>query len=226
MEMEGETGNGSPIRVVRALGAKGNRIESPKREKERSGKGLMLVLNEMRMSSKSQALSCCRLLVGQLLRDAAKCARKVAPFSSGGLYSTSAAPDRDRDRDPDSDSIPSNVVQELLGEVEKDRLRERQQRIRAGLDTADIDAEPRQDYMRVRPILSKLRRRKIKDSKDLDDFEEPTDSDSDDDDERFSPDAIQQRFQDFEKKFKKHEELLKNFTHSGIHPILSLLLSL
>ncbi|KAI9075807.1 hypothetical protein K1719_042293 [Acacia pycnantha] len=120
----------------------------------------------------------------------------------------------------DSESIPSNLVQDLLAEVEKDRLeRTDRERIRVGLDTKDIDAETRQDYMGVRPILRKLRRQKIKDSKELDEYEEPTDSDSDDEDERFSPEAIQQRFEDFERKFKKHEELLKNFTDAGISPV-------
>lgn len=179
------------------------------------------------MSSKSQAFSRSRLFLGQLLRDSIKSqvyfSPKLATLSSLPLppctstapslpypgkahYSTSSA------GDPDSESIPSTLVQDLLAEVEKDRLRERQQRVRAGLDTKDIDAETRQDYMGVGPIIRKLRRQKIKDSKELDEYEEPTDSDSDDDDERFSPEAIQQRFEDFERKFKKHEELLKNFT--------------
>ncbi|KAF7836956.1 putative 37S ribosomal protein S5, mitochondrial [Senna tora] len=112
----------------------------------------------------------------------------------------------------DSDSLPSTLVQDLLAEVEKDRLRERQQRLRAGLDTTDIDAETEEDYMGVGPLIQKLQKHQLKEPTELNEYEEPTDSDSDDDDERFSPEAIQERFEDFERKFKKHEDLLKNFT--------------
>ncbi|PRQ37621.1 hypothetical protein RchiOBHm_Chr4g0404671 [Rosa chinensis] len=44
---------------------------------------------------------------------------------------------------------------------------------------------------------------------------EPTDSGSDDDDEWFSPDAIRKRVDEFQRKFTRHEELLKNFTQAG-----------
>lgn len=107
-------------------------------------------------------------------------------------------------------------MEDLLAEVEKDRLQERQQRIRAGLDTKDIDAEKKQDYMGVRRLIKKLSKQKLKEPSEINEYEEPTDSDSDEDDERFSPEAIQERFEDFEKKFKRHEELLKNFTDAGI----------
>lgn len=74
--------------------------------------------------------------------------------------------------------------------------------------------------MGVGPLIEKLEKEKIKDTGDLDAFEEPTDSESDEDDERFTEDAVKKRAEDFEKKFKRHEELLKNFTQAG-NPSLS-----
>ncbi|KAK7282655.1 hypothetical protein RIF29_11601 [Crotalaria pallida] len=104
------------------------------------------------------------------------------------------------------------ILQDLLAEVEKERLREKDQRIRAGLDTADIDAEIEEDYMGVDPLIKKLEKEAIKDSADLNRYEEPTDSESEDDEERFSREALEKNFEDFERKFKKHQDLLKNFT--------------
>lgn len=85
--------------------------------------------------------------------------------------------------------------------------RERDEKERLGLDTADIDAEDEE----LDKFIEKLEKEKLKDPDDMM-YEEPTDSDSDDDDERFTPEAIQKRSDEFEKKFNRHEELLKNFT--------------
>lgn len=116
-----------------------------------------------------------------------------------------------------SQEAASRAVHELLAEVEKEKQREREARRRAGLDTKDIDAEDEEDYMGVGPLIQKLEKEKLKGdaSADLDFFEEPTDSESDDDDERFSPNNLKKRFEQFEKKCKRHEELLKNFVESG-----------
>lgn len=70
--------------------------------------------------------------------------------------------------------------------------------------------------MRVTPLIEKLEKEKLKTTGDLNSYEEPTDSDSDDDDERFTPDAVKKRFDEFQRKFTRHEELLKNFTQAGI----------
>ncbi|KAI6698795.1 hypothetical protein NL676_018914 [Syzygium grande] len=115
-----------------------------------------------------------------------------------------------------SQEAASRAVHELLAEVEKEKQREREARRRAGLDTKDIDAEDEEDYMGVGPLIQKLEKEKLKGdaSADLDFFEEPTDSESDDDDERFSPNNLKKRFEQFEKKCKRHEELLKNFVES------------
>ncbi|KAF8389682.1 hypothetical protein HHK36_024201 [Tetracentron sinense] len=105
----------------------------------------------------------------------------------------------------------SRTVQELLAEVEREKQREREQKKRAGLDIGDEEEE--EDYMGVGPLIEKLEKEKLKDTRNLDMYEEPTDSESEDD-ERFSPDAVKKRMDEFERKFKRHEELLKNFAES------------
>ncbi|XP_009767050.1 uncharacterized protein [Nicotiana sylvestris] len=103
------------------------------------------------------------------------------------------------------------VIRELFLDVERDKQREREERKKQGLDTADIDAEENEDFMGVGPLIEKLEKKKLKEEK-FSYFDEPTDSDSDDDDERWTAEAINKRWDTFEKKFKRHEELLKNFT--------------
>lgn len=106
----------------------------------------------------------------------------------------------------------------LQAQVEREKQREREERIRMGLDTADIDAEDDEDYLGVGPLIDKLEKEKIKHppNPEVDMmFEEPTDSESDEDDDRFSPAAIQKRADDFEKKFGRHKDLLKNFTDAS-----------
>lgn len=111
-------------------------------------------------------------------------------------------------------SSAERVIQELLFEVERDKQKEREDRKKKGLDTADIDAEENEDSMGVGPLIEKLEKKKLKEEK-ISYFDEPTDSDSEDDDERWTPDAINKQWEVFDKKFKRHEELLKNFTDAG-----------
>ncbi|KAI3679991.1 hypothetical protein L2E82_50728 [Cichorium intybus] len=108
------------------------------------------------------------------------------------------------------------VVRELLAEVEREKQRERDQRKRAGLGTADIDAEDDEDYMGVGPLIERLEKENLKhvDPGLLNMREEPTDSESDEDDHRFTYEAVQKRQEILQKKYKRHEELLKNFTQS------------
>lgn len=101
-------------------------------------------------------------------------------------------------------------MQDLLAEVERDRLRERNERLRLGLDTADIDAEPSHDYMGVGPLIEKLEKEKLKDSPDLRRYEEPTDSDDDSDEDTMED--VDKRQSDFERKFERHQDLLQSFT--------------
>ncbi|KAK1438384.1 hypothetical protein QVD17_04192 [Tagetes erecta] len=108
------------------------------------------------------------------------------------------------------------VVRELLAEVEREKQREREQRKKAGLGTADIDAEEDEDYMGVGRLIEKLEKEKLKvvDPRILNMREEPTDSESEEDDHRFTSEAIQRRQEILQKKLKRHEELLDNFTKS------------
>lgn len=92
---------------------------------------------------------------------------------------------------------------------------EREERKQKGLDTADIDAEEEEDYKSVRPLIEKLEKEKLKGDANLNMYEERSESDSDDDDERWSPEAVQDRIDVFEKKFNRHEDLLRNFTEAG-----------
>lgn len=112
-----------------------------------------------------------------------------------------------------STASDARVVMELLKEVEKDRLREKNERLRAGLDTADIDAETEDgyDYMGVSSLIEKLEKEKLKETSELNRYEEPTDSDSDDEEDL---DANQKKVDDFERKFRRHEEMIQNFTEA------------
>ncbi|GER54420.1 30S ribosomal protein S5 [Striga asiatica] len=104
------------------------------------------------------------------------------------------------------------ALQEITYQAQRERQREREERIKAGLDVADLDREEQEDYMGVGPLIEKLEKEKMKgDPPDLNRYEEPTDSDSDDD-ERFSREAVNKQVEQFDKKFKKHEELLDKFT--------------
>lgn len=113
---------------------------------------------------------------------------------------------------PFSTTSDSRIVQDLLAEVERDRLRERNERLRLGLDTADIDAESEQDYMGVGPLIAKLEKEKQKESAELHRYEEPTDSDDDSDEE--TKDEVDKRCSDFERKYKRHQDLLHSFTEA------------
>ncbi|KAL8128169.1 uncharacterized protein LOC141721718 [Apium graveolens] len=109
----------------------------------------------------------------------------------------------------------ASIPLSLQAHVERQKQKEREERIRMGLDTADIDAEDNEDYLGVGPLIDKLEKEKIKHppNPDIDMmFEEPTDSESDEDDDRFSPEAVQKRSDDFERKFERHKEIIKNFT--------------
>lgn len=105
-------------------------------------------------------------------------------------------------------------MQELLAEVEREKQREKEQRKRAGLDVKEIEDEDEEDYMGVGPLIEKLEKEKLKSSGDLNMYEERTDSDSDEDDERFTTEAVKKRAEVFEKKFKRHGELLNNFAEA------------
>lgn len=102
------------------------------------------------------------------------------------------------------------AIQEILFEVERDKQREREERKRKGLDTADIDAEDEEDFMGVGPLIEKLEKENLRGEREM--YEEMTESESDDDDDRWSTEEVEKRSDDFEKKFQRHQELLKGFT--------------
>uniref|UniRef100_A0A368UJ29 S5 DRBM domain-containing protein n=1 Tax=Glycine max TaxID=3847 RepID=A0A368UJ29_SOYBN len=107
-------------------------------------------------------------------------------------------------------STGDKFLHEITAEVEKDRRRERNERLRLGLDTADIDAESEQDYMGVGPLIAKLEKEMLKESAELNRYEEPTDSEDDSDEETM--DDADKKVSDFEKKKDKHMDLLDKFT--------------
>lgn len=130
---------------------------------------------------------------------------RVSPFHQS-RFSTSRGSD-----------YSSRAIQELLADLERERQREREARKRAGLDTKDIDAEAEEDFMGVGPLIEKLEKEKLKDPfpANLNAYEEPTDSESDEDDDRFTPENMRKRTDEFDKKFKRHEEILENFVECG-----------
>ncbi|OEL20563.1 hypothetical protein BAE44_0018423 [Dichanthelium oligosanthes] len=105
------------------------------------------------------------------------------------------------------------AVHELLAEVERERQRERQDR--PSKDGEQEEEPEEEDYMGVKPLIEKLERRKAKETADVDEgYWEPTDSDSDEEDERYTPDAIKRRVDEFERKCKRHGELLQSFAEA------------
>ncbi|XP_021816181.1 uncharacterized protein LOC110758591 [Prunus avium] len=169
--------------------------------------------------NKSQAFSWSRLILNQPIKNPTKAPLRFSrKISTSPHFPTSHAPKPSFSFSGKThySTVSSRAAQDLLAEVEREKQREREQRKRAGLDTKDIDQEDEEDYLGVIPLIEKLDKEKLKgDTGDLNLYEEPTDSDSDEDDERFTPDAVKKRFDEFQKKFTRHEELLKNFTEAG-----------
>ncbi|KAL6586856.1 hypothetical protein OROMI_001844 [Orobanche minor] len=159
----------------------------------------------------------CRLLSRRLLSTSLNDASRTClpPHSLSNPVSTSVTT---RSYSANFSDLRSRIaaadraLQDITYQAQRERIREREERINAGLDVHDLDREEEKDYMGVGPLIEKLEKEKLKgDPPDLNRYEEPTDSDSDDD-ERFSRDALDKQCDQFEKKFKKHEDLLDKFT--------------
>lgn len=90
-------------------------------------------------------------------------------------------------------------------------MREREARKAAGINVDDEEEE--EDFMGVGPLIEKLEKKNFKDHAALD---EPTDSDSeeDDEDDMRRSDLLKDRDQ-FEKKCKRHKVLLDQFIKTG-----------
>ncbi|XP_073293378.1 uncharacterized protein [Primulina huaijiensis] len=101
------------------------------------------------------------------------------------------------------------AVKGLSSQMWRDKMREKEERLKVGMDTADIDAIDEDDRVGIDALIDRWAREKGDSSGNR--YEEPTDSESDDD-ERFSAEAVNKRIDQFEKKFKRHEELLDKFT--------------
>lgn len=70
--------------------------------------------------------------------------------------------------------------------------------------------------MGVGPLIEKLEKERLKPVVgDLHLREEPSDSDSDEDDERFGRETLTKGYEVFQKKHERHEELLRHFVDSG-----------
>jgi small subunit ribosomal protein S5 len=118
--------------------------------------------------------------------------------------------------------MSERAVYDLLAEMERERKRDQEERRKKG-EEVDEAAEAAEDFLGVKPLVEKLERRKAKEANVADDFFwEPTDSDSDEDDERFSPDSISRRVGEFDRKCKRHSELLRSFAEAGKNNNISL----
>ncbi|KAF6154749.1 hypothetical protein GIB67_032361 [Kingdonia uniflora] len=104
-------------------------------------------------------------------------------------------------------SITRSPIQELLGELEHEKRRDREKRIKAGLPPDNPEDE--EDFMGVGPLIEKIEKETKKNGISRLDmlYEEPTDSDREED-ERDTFDAKNRRAEVLEKKLEKHEELV------------------
>lgn len=102
--------------------------------------------------------------------------------------------------------------------MEKDKQREREERLRQGLDCKDIDDEDQEDYLGIEPFLEKLKKQNLKDDGELNRREESSDSDSELDEVDWDEERKKEDI--FNKKFQRHKELLQTLSKSGM-PFLS-----
>ncbi|KAL4326176.1 hypothetical protein GQ457_11G014490 [Hibiscus cannabinus] len=119
-------------------------------------------------------------------------------------FSRGFSTDDTRDDDPLAD---------VYDEIEREKQQERDDRIRKGLDTKDIDEEDKEDYLGLTPLIEKLEKRHLKE-KNMRiefDFDYFSDSDSESEDEG----DYEKREKLFERKKKMHEQLLKNFCEAA-----------
>ncbi|KAF0895430.1 hypothetical protein E2562_012438 [Oryza meyeriana var. granulata] len=141
--------------------------------------------------------------------------RRHFAFSASASASSSSSSSSSSFRGSKLQQIQSErVIHDLLAELERERQRDRQDAGAAADPDHDGDAEE-EDFLGVKPLIEKLERRRAKEAAAPDDsFWEPTDSDSDEEDERYTPDAIKRRVDEFERKCKRHSELLRSFAEA------------
>ncbi|KAF5191297.1 30S ribosomal protein S5 [Thalictrum thalictroides] len=157
-----------------------------------------------------------RLLLNQTLKPSIKYSfnpsRKIATFHNSNTTNSHLIPSsflnlrlfsQFTDKDIDKE------VQELFKGLDKDIEKEKEEKRKAGIEDDLDDVDPV-----IRKMLKKLDKHDLRNTKLLDRDEEPTDSESETDDERFTPEGIEQRGELFEKKHKRFKELLDNFVHA------------
>lgn len=106
-------------------------------------------------------------------------------------------------------------MDEVCREAARERKQEREERIKAGLSVADLDAieDPNYDYFGLRKRIEKYEKLNAKDNPSLLNMhEESSDSDSEPEDEE----EAEKQCTMFEKKFEKHQELLDKFAKAGL----------
>lgn len=163
------------------------------------------------MMRKSQASAFSRLILNQLQTTLIPTTKQLPSPHPHAPTKTTLFPSSISSSGFNRSFHTARTIHEILADVEREKNKEREEKKRAGLDTSYIDAEDEEDYLGVGPLIEKLEKEKLKNVSDelLNMYEEPTDSESEDD-ERFTPDALRKRDELFEKKFKRHEDLLKN----------------
>ena len=123
-----------------------------------------------------------------------------------------------RDSEP---LFTEQTVYDLLAQLERERQKEREDRRKAGAGGGgegkgdEEEEEEEEDFLGVKPLIEKLERRNAKEANLPDEsFLEPSDSESDEDDERFSSDSIRRRVDEFDRKCKRQSELLRSFAEA------------
>lgn len=104
----------------------------------------------------------------------------------------------------------------------REKQRERAEKKIAGVEVGNDDDEEDEDYMGVEKLIEKLEKQNAKERGDVNMYEEPTDSDSDEDDEALMAEKMED---EFKRKFDKHEELLQSFVDAGNWFLVSNLIS-
>ncbi|KAJ4763169.1 30S ribosomal protein S5 [Rhynchospora pubera] len=116
--------------------------------------------------------------------------------------------------DPDDKLFADGVVQGLLAELEREKRREKEEKGRAGATTEEEgEGDEEEDYMGVGPLIEKLERQSAWETDSMEEWE-PTDSDSDEDDEGYSAEEIERQVDEFERKSNHHGELLRSFAEA------------
>ncbi|KAK1266603.1 hypothetical protein QJS04_geneDACA000164 [Acorus gramineus] len=127
----------------------------------------------------------------------------LRPFSSAALSAAVAESNR--------------AIQEILEDARREKEREREERRKRGEvvnEREEDEAEEEEDYLGVSELIAKLERRYSKyRQQDLEIYEEPTESE-DDEDERWSPQELEKREDEYQRKLKRFDELRSNFKNA------------